>query len=194
MVTNHMLLVNCNASSQVQIRKSHACRPEFASSNNTLLMFLRQLHLPTMKLTVSALLLSVTFATMAQAKIATFTYSGVVTKKGDIKCTGYIAYQVNDDGGAAPYKGYLQLDGCIGGHENLDDGVFSLAIDADDRTTTMTEISTGLKLVGSQGKHVGPVKPCTAAIGGCPPATTMTCYFGAGPDGTQPTTKDCGLT
>lgn len=147
-----------------------------------------------MKYTITAALVSLGLASFAQAKIATFTYGGVVTEKGDIKCTGFISYQVNDDGGAAPYKGSYNIDGCIGGHKTLDDGVFSLEINADDRTATLKEISTGLTLSGTEGEHVGPVKPCTAPIGGCPPATTMTCYFGAGPDGTEPTTKDCGLT
>lgn len=147
-----------------------------------------------MKITISTVLLPLTLCTLSQAKIASFTYSGVVTKKGDIKCSGVIGYQVNDDHGAAPYKGSYAIDGCIGGQKTLDDGIFSLAIDANARTATLREKSTGLELKGSEGEHVGPVKPCTSAIGGCPPATTMTCYFGAGPNGTGPTTKDCGLT
>lgn len=102
-----------------------------------------------------------------------------------------LKYQVNDDGGAAPYKGSFAIDGCIGGQQTLDDGVFSLDINADDRTATLKEKSTGLELKGSESEHVGPEAPCRNAS--CPVATKETCYFGAGPDGTEPTTKDCGL-
>ncbi|KAF2721778.1 hypothetical protein K431DRAFT_293915 [Polychaeton citri CBS 116435] len=145
-----------------------------------------------MKHGTTKFLLSMAIATLAQAKIATFDYAGIVTEKGDVKCTGSIQYSVNDDGGAAPYSGSYTVDGCLGGDETYDDGVFTLLIDRDARTSTLTEKSTGLQLTGSEGEHVGPVKPCTSVT--CPPATTMTCIFGAGPDGTEPSTKDCGLT
>lgn len=140
----------------------------------------------------TTVLLTLAFAASTQAAPKSFTYSGVVTEKGGIKCTGSINYTVVDDAGAEDFQGLIEVDGCLGGSETLDDGTFSIMIDRNERTAILTELSSGLEIHGSQGEHRGPVKACTAQV--CPPATTMTCIFGAGPDGTEPTTKDCGLT
>lgn len=148
--------------------------------------------LPSMKLISSTVILAIDLATRTNAAPQSFDYGGVVTKKGGIKCSGYIHYTVVDDAGGDDREGNFDLDGCLGGSESFDDGTFTLDIDRDERTAVLTEISSGLVLEGTQGEHQGPVKPCTA--NSCPPPTTMRCIFGAGPEGTEPSTTDCGLT
>lgn len=47
-----------------------------------------------MKLTISTFVLSFALATLSEAKIATFTYSGVISSKGGINCSGRIGVSV----------------------------------------------------------------------------------------------------
>jgi hypothetical protein len=145
-----------------------------------------------MKLITSASALAIALASIAQAAPQSFQYGGILTKKGGIKCSGYIYYTVVDDAGGEDRTGTFDFDGCPGGSQTFDDGTFTLDLDRDERTAVLTEISSGLVLEGTEGEHQGPVKACTAPS--CPPPTTMTCLFGAGPDGTEPEDKTCGLT
>ncbi|KAK4621734.1 hypothetical protein CLAFUW4_06826 [Fulvia fulva] len=148
-----------------------------------------------MKQSTSILLLPIFLAFLAQAKPSTFHYDGVIEDKGDgIKCSGSITYTVTDDAGGADQTGHFTVDDCPGGQVTLSDGIWTLSLDRDARTSSIQTVSNdpAATINGGEGEYVG-VQTAYHQVT-CPPATKMTCFFGAGPGNTAPTTTDCGLT
>ena len=148
--------------------------------------------LQAMKLINLAFILIIALATLAKATPQNFTYGGIQTQvQGTICSNWFIGYTVTDDAKEEDRKGYFEVKGCMGSLASLGDGTFILDIDSNTYTANLTDLACNVTLHGQAGEHQGNVKACTAIS--CPPPTIKTCFWGAGPNGTEPGEKNCGF-
>ena len=142
-----------------------------------------------MKLIVN-IIVALALAAIAKANLLNFRYSGERLATPDNQCSPWYLYWTMTYDDDDDQTGYFEVDDCLESPVSLDDGTNILHMDPNLKTCILVTSSVGLTINGQWDTR--PEKVDDACDGGsCPMGSTLTCFFGGGPNGGRNQVDHC---